>query len=55
MPSRSTKSTVLSGRGVKLTNAAGKIDADGPGGTYYIRDGIICVPRGAVIPDGTVV
>ena len=43
------------GRGVRLTNEAGKVDADGPNGMYYIRDGIVCVPRGAIIPDGTVV
>jgi glucose-1-phosphate adenylyltransferase len=43
------------GKGVKLTNEARKEHADGPNGSYYIRDGIICVPRGAVIPDGTVV
>ena len=41
------------GRGVKLVNRDGKQDADGPNGLYHIRDGIICVPRGAVIPDGT--
>jgi glucose-1-phosphate adenylyltransferase len=43
------------GRGVKLLNAAGVQEADGPGGSYHIRDGIICVPRGATIPDGAVV
>ena len=43
------------GRGVRLVNESGQTDADGPNGTYHIRDGIICVPRGAVIPDGTVV
>jgi len=43
------------GRGAKLVNRDHKQDADGPGGTYYIRDGIVVVPRGAVIPDGTVV
>jgi glucose-1-phosphate adenylyltransferase len=43
------------GRGVKLVNAAGVVDADGPNGSYYIRDGIICVPRGSVIPDGAVI
>jgi glucose-1-phosphate adenylyltransferase len=41
------------GRGVRLVNEGGKEDADGPNGMYYIRDGIICVPRGIVIPDGT--
>jgi glucose-1-phosphate adenylyltransferase len=40
------------GRGVKLVNREGKQDFDGPNGLYHIRDGIICVPRGAVIPDG---
>jgi glucose-1-phosphate adenylyltransferase len=43
------------GRGARLTNEAGKNDADGPNGMYYIRDGIICVPRGSIIPDGTVI
>ncbi len=43
------------GRGVKLTNRDNVQDADGPNGMYYVRDGIICVPRGAIIPDGTVV
>jgi glucose-1-phosphate adenylyltransferase len=40
------------GRGVRLVNETGKVDADGPNGMYYIRDGIICVPRGTIIPDG---
>jgi len=43
------------GRGVKLTNRDNLQDVDGPGGSFYIRDGIICVPRGATIADGTVV
>ncbi len=43
------------GRGAQLINRDNQQDADGPQGSYYIRDGIICVPRGAVIPDGTVV
>lgn len=43
------------GRGAKLVNRDNLTDFDGPNGSYYIRDGIICVPRGAVIPDGTVV
>ena len=43
------------GRGVKLINRDQKQDFDGPNGLYYIRDGIICVPRGSVIPDGMVV
>ncbi len=43
------------GRGVRLTNLNNTMEADGPNGSYHIRDGIICVPRGAVIPDGAVV
>lgn len=43
------------GRGVRLLNEAGTQEADGPNGMYYIRDGIIVVPRGSTIPDGTVV
>jgi glucose-1-phosphate adenylyltransferase len=43
------------GRGARLTNREEKQEADGPNGTYYIRDGIICVPRGSIIPDGMVV
>ena len=43
------------GRGAKLLNTAKKQDADGPNGMWHIRDGIICVPRGGIIPDGTVV
>jgi hypothetical protein len=31
------------------------IDADGEGGSYYIRDGIIIIPKNAVIGDGTIV
>jgi glucose-1-phosphate adenylyltransferase len=38
---------------VRLTNEAGVQHADGNG--YYIRGGIIVVPRGGVIPSGTVV
>jgi glucose-1-phosphate adenylyltransferase len=43
------------GRGVKLINRDNQQDADGPQGAYYIRDGIVVIPRGAVIPDGTVI
>ena len=41
------------GDGVQLTNAAGVQDADGDG--YYIRNGIIVVPKDGVIRAGTVV
>src|SRR5688500_6156658 len=43
------------GRNAKLLNEASVTEADGPGGSYFIRDGIIIVPKSAVIPDGTVV
>jgi glucose-1-phosphate adenylyltransferase len=41
------------GRGVRLVNEAGVREADGEG--YYIRDGIVIVPKGGVIPDGRTV
>jgi len=41
------------GRGVRLVNAQNVQDADGE--NYYIRGGIIVVPKNAVIRDGTVV
>lgn len=43
------------GQNAKLLNEAGVTEIDGPGGSYFIRDGIIIVPKNAVIPDGTVV
>ena len=43
------------GKNVRLLNEAGVVEADGPGGAYFIRDSIIIVPKSAVIPDGTVV
>jgi glucose-1-phosphate adenylyltransferase len=41
------------GDGVSLTNAAGVLEANGSG--YYIRGGIVIVPKDGVIGDGTVV
>jgi glucose-1-phosphate adenylyltransferase len=41
------------GRGVQILNQAGTQHADGPG--YHIREGIVIVPKGAAIPDGTVI
>ena len=41
------------GNGVRLVNEAGIEHADGDG--YYIRSGIIVVPKGGIIPDGTIV
>lgn len=43
------------GRYVQLINREGRQHYDGPNGLYYIRDGIICIPRGSIIPDGTVI
>ena len=41
------------GRDVKLLNEKAVEKADGPNGCYYIREGIIIVPKGALVPDGT--
>jgi glucose-1-phosphate adenylyltransferase len=41
------------GDGASLTNAKGVVDADGDG--YVIRDGIIVVPKDAVVAPGTIV
>lgn len=41
------------GDGVRLVNERGVQDADGDG--YYIRNGIVIVPKGAVVKPGTVV
>ncbi len=41
------------GDGARLVNVHGVRDADGP--NYYIREGIVIVPKGAVIAPGTVV
>src|SRR5215813_13230806 len=43
------------GSGVRLLNEAGIAYADGENRAYYIRDGIIIVPKNAIIKDGTVV
>ena len=43
------------GAKARLTNEAGVDNADGPGGSYYIRDRIIIVPKNGQIPDGTLV
>jgi glucose-1-phosphate adenylyltransferase len=41
------------GRDVRIVNSAGVQEADGKG--WYIRDGIVIVPKAGVIPDGTVI
>jgi glucose-1-phosphate adenylyltransferase len=43
------------GSNARLLNEAGTTEAEGPNGSYYIRDGIIIVPKNAIIPDGTVI
>ena len=41
------------GRDVKLLNLGGMREMDDPNGNFYIRDGIIIVPKNATIQDGT--
>lgn len=43
------------GSGTRLINEAGIIEADSDDKSYYIRDGIIIVPKNAIIKDGTVI
>jgi glucose-1-phosphate adenylyltransferase len=43
------------GNNARLLNEAGLTEADGAAGSYFIRDGIIIVPKNAVIADGTVI
>ena len=43
------------GNNARLVNEAGTKAADGPNGSYYIRDGIIIVPKNAIVPDGTII
>ena len=43
------------GTNARLLNEAGLTEAEGPNGSYFIRDGIILIPKSAVIPDGTIV
>jgi glucose-1-phosphate adenylyltransferase len=41
------------GRGVRISPAGKPPDCDGP--NYYVRDGVVVIPKGAVVPDGTVI
>ena len=41
------------GKNVKLLNGAGIEKYDDPRGCFFIREGIIIVPKGAVVADGT--
>ena len=43
------------GAGVRLLNEAGAINADADDKSYCIRDGIIIVPKNAVVKSGTVI
>jgi glucose-1-phosphate adenylyltransferase len=43
------------GTNTRLLNEAGVVEADSPDKSYYIRDGIIIIPKNAVIKDGTVI
>jgi glucose-1-phosphate adenylyltransferase len=41
------------GAGVRIVNEKKAVEEDGDG--YYIRDGIVIVPKSGVVPDGTVI
>ena len=41
------------GADCRITNAEGVSEADGDG--WYIRDGVIVLPKNAILPDGTVI
>ena len=43
------------GSNVKILNEAGRYDFDGENGSYYIREGIVIVPKGKMITDGTII
>ncbi len=43
------------GSNVKILNEAGHTEHDGENGNYYIREGIVIVPKGATITDGTII
>jgi glucose-1-phosphate adenylyltransferase len=41
------------GAGVTISPEGKPANFDGPEGRYYLRDGVVVVPKGAIIPDGT--
>lgn len=41
------------GNNVRIVNKSGLEEAEGD--NYVIRDGIVCIPRGKILPDGTVI
>jgi glucose-1-phosphate adenylyltransferase len=43
------------GRDVRLLNENKLDNFDGPRGSYYIRDGIIIIPKNGIIEDGTII
>lgn len=43
------------GRNVKLVNSRNIEKEDGADGNYFIREGIILIPKNAIIPDGTII
>ena len=43
------------GKDVRLVNSEGIENFDAPDASYFIREGIIIVPKNATIPDGTVI
>ena len=43
------------GTNVQLINIDNIENSDGPNGSFYIREGIIIIPKNAIVPDGTVV
>ncbi len=43
------------GKNVRLVNKDGQTNFDSPDRSYYIREGIIIIPKNAMIPDGTVI
>jgi glucose-1-phosphate adenylyltransferase len=43
------------GKNARLLNEAGVTEADGPHGAYFIRDGIIILPKNALIADGMII
>jgi glucose-1-phosphate adenylyltransferase len=41
------------GAGVRITPDGKPPEMDGP--NFYVRDGIVVIPKGAVVPDSTVI
>ena len=41
------------GKNVRLLNKAGHENHDDPAGLYYVRDGVVILPKGGIIADGT--